>query len=71
MKFNNHYFFQAFENKKIRYLLVGGWNTFFGYLMGVFLFLLLNKPSKLWEFIKTALRLKLTKEIAAFHKNNK
>ena len=35
------------------------------------IFLLLNKPSKLWEFIKTALRLKLTKEIAAFHKNNK
>ena len=42
MKFNNHSFSQVFENKKIRYLVVGGWNTFFGYLIGVFLFLLLN-----------------------------
>lgn len=30
------------HSEKLRYLLVGGWNTFFGYLTGVGLFLMLG-----------------------------
>lgn len=32
----------TFNNKKLRYLAVGTWNTIFGYLLGAILFLLLN-----------------------------
>jgi putative flippase GtrA len=37
-----NFFMSLFQDAKLRYLIVGGWNTIFGYFFGVLLFLLLN-----------------------------
>jgi putative flippase GtrA len=42
MKFTRNFLFSALQRAKLRYLIVGGWNTLFGYFFGVILFLLLN-----------------------------
>jgi putative flippase GtrA len=42
MLLNKNFTLKLIESKKIRYVLVGAWNTLFGYFLGVILFLLLN-----------------------------
>lgn len=39
---------QLLNSRKLRYLLVGGWNTIFGYFAGIGIYYLLNLDFSIW-----------------------